>query len=231
MIQTAIVAGGLGTRMRSVSEQVPKVMLPVLGKPLLEHQIDWLKKSGLTEVFLCLGFKAEAVQKHFGDGAKWGMTLHYQVEQTPRGTAGAVKDLSPQLSGDLLLIYGDLYAEVDYGKLLKFHAAHAGAATLVVFETDHPYDSDMVRAEGNLITGFHRPKPGEVFENIAAAAIWVLRPRLLDLIPREVPSDFGRDIFPKALAAGEKLYCYRTTERVEDVGTPERLEKFRSERA
>ena len=226
MIPVAIVAGGLGTRMRSVSEQIPKVMLPIGGRPLLEHQIRWLKAQGVEEATICLGYKAQTAIDHFGDGGKWGMKLTYQVESAPRGTAGAARDISPRPAGDLLVVYGDLYVDMDLKKLLAFHRAHAGAATLVCSATDHPYDSDMIKAEGDLITGFLRPKPGDHFENIGAAAVWVVRPSLMDLVPADLPSDFGRDIFPRALAQGLKLYVYRTQERIEDVGTPDRRDAF-----
>lgn len=226
MIQAAIVAGGLGTRMHSVDAQTPKFMLPVGGKPLLEHQILWLKSSGIREIFLCLGHKAQTVVDYFGDGSKWGVRLDYQIENSARGTAGAVRDLSSKLRGDLLVVYGDLYVAMDCGKLLAFHEERPGDATLVVSPTDHPLDSDMVKTEGERITGFFRPRPGDAFENIAAAAIWIVRPSLLELVPTDVPSDFGRLIFPRALAAGRTLNAYRTSEQVEDVGTPERRENL-----
>lgn len=210
--------------MRPATDAVPKPMLPLGGKPLLEHQLLWLKAAGFREAFLCLGYKAEAVRDHFGDGSALGVALRYQVEKTPRGTAGAVKDLG--LEEDLLVVYGDLYVDMDCGKLLDFHASHAGAATLVLRQTDHPYDSDLARVEGEKITGFYRAKPGEPTDRLGLAAVWVVRPGLMEFVPRDRPSDFGKDIFPKALAAGETLLGYRTEETVADLGTPERCEAF-----
>lgn len=212
--------------MRPATDIAPKPMLLLGGKPLLEHQLLWLKGSGIREVFLCLGYKAQAVQDYFGDGKRWGMTLRYQAEKTPRGTAGAVRDLLGMIGEDLLVVYGDLYVSMGCPKLLDFHASHPGAATIVVCETDHPLDSDLARVEGDRITGFYRARPGEPYENLALAAVWVLRRRILDLAPADAPSDFGRDLFPKALAQGEALMAYRTSERVVDLGTPERLEAF-----
>lgn len=225
-MKAAIVAGGLGTRMRSVSEAVPKFMLPIGGKPLLEHQLEWLKAAGFADVYLCLGHKAETVKAHFEDGARLGMTLRYQVERFPRGTAGCVADLGSQAKDDLLVVYGDVYPAMDLKKLLDFHAARQADAVLVVMPTDHPYDSDLVSTRGEKITGFFRPRPGDQFENLAAAAIWVVRPALLELVPKDKPSDFGRDVFPEALRQGRALLAYQTAEKVEDVGTPERREAF-----
>jgi NDP-sugar pyrophosphorylase family protein len=205
---------------------MPKPMLPVNGKPLLERQLLWLKREGISEVFLCLGYKAEAVSAYFGDGARWGMALSYSVEVAPRGTAGAVRDLAPRLKGDLLVVYGDLYVDLDCGKLLTFHGRREGAATLVLRETDHPRDSDLARLDGDRITAIGRAKPGEEPSTLGLAAVWVVRPSLLDHISEDSPSDFGRDIFPKALARGETLRGYVTRELVADLGTPERCAAF-----
>lgn len=226
MIRAAIVAGGRGVRMKPLTDSIPKPMFIVGGKPLLEHQLEWLKASGVSEVSLCLGYKASAVSAHFGDGKRWGVTLDYSVESTPRGTAGCVKDLGARAGGDLLVIYGDLHLSMLLAPLLEFHRSHSGVATLVVIASDHPLDSDLVRLEGDRITGFYRAQPGRPYENWAAAAVWVVRPALLDLVPADRPSDFGRETFPAALAAGLELRAYRTTEAIEDLGTPERCERF-----
>ncbi|MBI4347852.1 MAG: NDP-sugar synthase [Elusimicrobia bacterium] len=225
-IQAAIVAGGRGVRMRPATDWLPKPMLPVAGRPLLEHLVGWLKRSGVRDAFLCLGYLPEVFEKHFGDGSAFGVRLHYQVEREPRGTAGCVRDLKDRVKGDLLVVYGDLFVDLDLGRLLDFHRRHDGAATLVVRETDHPLDSDLVRLEGDRITGFYRAGPGQPYENLACAAIWIVRPRLLDRVPADKPSDFGKQVFPEAVAAGETLMAYRTAEPVLDVGTPERVQAF-----
>ena len=220
-------AGGRGVRMGPATDHIPKPMLEIGGKPLLEYQILWLKAAGFSEASLCLGYKAEAVRSYFGDGHGWGIALRYSVETLPRGTAGAVGDLLPTIKGDdILVVYGDLYISMDCRRLLDYHRSHTAAATLVLCKTDHPLDSDLARLEGDRITGFYRAKPGEAYENLACAAIWIVRRRLLDLVPKETPSDFGRDIFPRALASGEVLMAYRTSEQVVDLGTPERREAF-----
>ena len=225
-MQAAIVAGGRGVRMRPATDTMPKPMLPLGGKPFLEHQLLWLKKAGFDEVFLCLGYKAEAVKDYFQDGSAWGLRLRYQVEALPRGTAGAVRDLAPGIQGDLLVLYGDLYVDMDCGRLLDFHRGRQGAATLVLHETDHPLDSDLVRLDGDRVTAIYRAKPGEEHGSLGLAAVWIVRPGLIGSIPADSPSDFGRDIFPKALAAGQILLGYRTDEVVMDLGTPARCEAF-----
>jgi mannose-1-phosphate guanylyltransferase len=217
-MQAAIIAGGEGTRMRSVSSQ-PKAMLPILGKPLLAHQLEWLKSAGFKNIFLCLGYGAERIRDHFQDGSSLGLSLEYRIEARTRGTAGAVKDLEPELERDLLVVYGDLFIRMDCLKLLDFHARHQGLATIVARRTDHPEDSDLLEtaADGRVL----KVARG-LATDLACAAVWVVRKGLLAYAPKDGPSDFARHVFPKAVSAGETLMAYRTDELVADVGTPAR---------
>jgi mannose-1-phosphate guanylyltransferase/phosphomannomutase len=225
-IQAAILAGGEGTRMRSLSD-TPKVLLPVGGKPILAHQLAWLKRYGFARAFLCLGYRADVIEKVMGDGSEFGVHIDYRVEDSPRGTAGAVKDLGDSLEDDLLVIYGDLFVDIDCRKLLDFHASHDGVATVVVRRTDHPEDSDIVETDENgQIRAVGRLASGEVSGNLGCTAVWVIRRELLNLIPDVGLSDFARDVFPAAARAGDKMMAYETTDFVRDIGTPSRYEKF-----
>jgi NDP-sugar pyrophosphorylase family protein len=206
--------------MRPATDALPKPMLPVRGKPLLEHQLSWLKASGLTQIQMCLGYKAEAVTGYFGDGSKWGVQLSYHVEKEPRGTAGCLKDAG--LTRTTLVVYGDLFVELDAGKLLDFHRKHGAEATLVLRRTDHPQDSDLARLEGWRVKEVARGGSGD----LGLAAVWVVEPALMDLVSSHEPSDFGRDVFPAALKAGRVVAGYVTAEKIVDLGTPERLERF-----
>lgn len=222
----AIVAGGLGTRMGAATANMPKPMLPVRGKPLLEHQLVWLKSQGFSEVVLCLGYKAEAVSEYFGDGKKWGVNLRYSIEEKPRGTAGCIADLKAK--DDVLVVYGDLYPQLELKPLLEFHAGHPeGEATLVLLRTDHPQDSDLAELDGARIKSIYRGGPGD----LALAAVWIVKSSLADLIPGEKPSDFGRDVFPSALARGRSLLGCVMKGVLADLGTPERLARFEAARA
>jgi len=230
VIPAVIVAGGRGERMGSATADLPKPMLPFGGRPILEHLIERLAAAGWREIHLSLGYRPEAVESHFGDGSRWGVKLHYHVEKEPRGTAGAVADLRISVGEDMLVVYGDLYTDMDFKRFVDFHSAHpSSAASLVLFETDHPFDSDLARVDGDLLTGFYRSKPGEPYEPIALAAVWAVRGPLLGLVPGDRPSDFGRDIFPEALRRGLELCAYRTGETLADLGTPERLARAERE--
>jgi NDP-sugar pyrophosphorylase family protein len=226
LAKVAILAGGKGTRMSAFSN-TPKVLLPLGDKPILVHQLEWLKEAGFADVILCLGFQAKQVQDALGDGGEYGLKINYQVETEPRGTAGAVKDLGDIAGDDLLVIYGDLFVGLDCQKLLDFHASHDGIATLVVRKTDHPEDSDLAEvSEDGQINAIGRMERDGIFSEMGCAAIWVVRRALIDRIPVSGMSDFARDIFPAAVKAGEKLMAYETSELVMDVGTPARYEKF-----
>lgn len=212
--------------MRPWTDRIPKSMIPVAGKPLLEHQLGWLRRGGIKQVVMCLGYKAEAVKNHFGDGRRWGMELDYSIETTPRGTAGCVRDVWSKVNGGALIIYGDLFVDVSVSDLIACHQRAAAAATLVVAATDHPYDSDLVRVQDDFITGFYRAKAGEPCEPLAAAAVWIVTGQLMGLVPTDKPSDFGRDIFPAALKSGLRLAGFKTMDLIADLGTPERLAAF-----
>lgn len=219
--------------MRSFTHE-PKALLPVNGRPLLAHQLDWLKAGGFTEVFLLLGYQAQRIQAVFEDGAKYGLRLHYRVESSPLGTAGAVCGLGSAVVRDLLVVYGDLLLDFDLGALMRAHAAAKPDATLVVRPTDHPEDSDLadVLPDGR-IAWVGRLEEKHLFqgERLGCCAVWIVSPALLAAAPSGAPSDFARDLFPRALARGKRLRAHRVEGGVLDIGTPERYAKFCGERA
>lgn len=217
--------------MRSFTRE-PKALLPVRGEPLLAHQLHWLKRSGFSEVFLCLGFGADRIREAFGDGSAYGLRLRYRVESQPRGTAGAVRDLPGAFDGDWLVVYGDLIVSLDAGALLDAHRAGGAAATVVVRPTDHPEDSDLAEVGGDgritWIGRSGRPPAGSA-PRLGCCAVWAIRGSLLRRVPETRPSDFARDLFPAALAAGESLRAFRIENGVRDLGTPERYRRFSEE--
>ena len=143
------------------TRSLPKPMLAFGGKPILEHLIERLAAAGWKEIQLCLGYRPEAVTAHFGDGSRWGVKLRYHVEKIPRGTAGSVADVRAEIGEDMLVVYGDLYTDMDFKRFADFHGAHqSSAASIVLIATDHPFDSDLVRLDGGRLTGLYRAQPG-----------------------------------------------------------------------
>jgi len=232
-MKAVILAGGEGTRLGSLTRTTPKPMIPLGGRPLLEHQLELLKRYGFTEVLLITGYLGEVIRDHFGDGQSRGMRIEYFREETPLGTAGAVKAAGHLLKDDFLVLYGDVMLDVDLTRLVDFHFEKSGDATLVVHPNDHPQDSDLVEADAaGRITGFH-PKPHDpriYYRNLVNAALYVMSPGVLSRVEAGRPADFGKDVFP-GMVDRMNLYGYLTAEYLKDVGTPERLEQVSADYA
>lgn len=225
-MKCAIVAGGLGTRLRSVIGDIPKPMAMLGGVPLLARLIELCRRSAIDDIHLLVSYRPEAIRDYFGDGSAFGVRLSYWRDERPLGTAGSMGPVLRAAGEDMLVLYGDVFAEIELARLVEFHSAHAdAAATLALHPNDHPHDSDLVTAEGDRITAFHRAPhwPGAWHGNLVSAGIHIVTPRLLPFIPQDRPADFGRDVFPAALAAGKFLAAYNTPEYIKDIGTPERF--------
>lgn len=225
-MKTVILAGGKGTRLGALTEQLPKPMVPIGGRPILEHQLRLLRRHGLCDIILSIGHLADHIAGHFGSGRKLGVSLGYVRETEPLGTAGALKAMEAELTEDFLVLYGDVMLDIDLGRLLAFHREKAGAGTLVLHPNDHPMDSDLVEidADSRRILAFH-PKPhppGKQYRNLVNAGACVLSPRVFRHIDAGARADLGRDVFPR-IVDREQLYGYVTAEYLKDMGTPERL--------
>lgn len=229
MTQAIILAGGKGTRLASVSGGLPKPLVPVAGTPIVERQIALLARYGVGEIFLTTGYRADLIGERLGDGSRLGVRLHHVHEATPLGTAGGLAALRDLLTGDFLVLYGDILFHMDLGRLLSFHRDNSAAATLVVHPNDHPYDSDLLELDDRgRVLAFHpkpRPADGPDLRNVVSAGIYALSAEALAHIEPNQSQDFVRDVFPRMLRAGSTLFGYRTTEYAKDMGTPDRLER------
>lgn len=227
--QVAILAGGMGTRLRDRSGDLPKPMVPLLGKPVLLHQIELCRKHGFTEIALLVQFRHEKISEYFKDGSTFGVTLSYAIEDEPRGTAGALRDALPMLADRFLLLYGDTFLDVDLRRLWNAHQACGAVGTLFLHPNDHPQDSDLVEVNANgsvrAILPYPHPADREV-RNLVNAALYVLdRSGLEDVTPREGKADIAKQMFPRMLELGRQLHGYVSPEYIKDMGTPERLDK------
>jgi D,D-heptose 1,7-bisphosphate phosphatase len=223
-MRAILLAGGRGTRLGN--RDIPKPMVRIEGKPVLEHQITLLKAHRFTQIAVLASYKAEKIEEYFGDGTEFGIDLEIVREDPPLGTAGAVKSFAKNFRDSFLVIYSDLMIDMDLTHLVEFHKSRDSLATLVVHPNDHPLDSDLVEVdeEGFVREFISKPHKNDAGNrNLVNAAVYVLNPLLLKMVPEEEPSDFGKDIFPEVVKSGEKLRAYVTTEYVKDMGTPERL--------
>ena len=223
-VYAIITAGGKGTRVASINQSVPKPLLPVAGKPVLQHQIECLKRQGFARVTLTIGHLGEKIREYFGDGSRFGIKIDYIQEDTPLGTAGALYYIKNRVDDDFFLINGDLIFDVDLSRMLAFHKARHGAATLLVHPNDHPDDSSLVIAdgEGQVRVWLSKEDPRGWVQNRVNAGIHLLSPRALNGIARPQKLDLDRDILKPLISSGE-VYAYRSPEYVKDMGTPDRI--------
>jgi NDP-sugar pyrophosphorylase family protein len=227
-LKAFILAAGLGMRLRSLGLDVPKVMVPVGGKPLLQHHIELFREQGIREFVVNLHYLPEKITGIFGDGSKLGVKITYSHEPELLGTAGAVKKMEQILrDGTFIVFYGDNLVRVKFAPLLEFHRARHALVTIALFESPEPWTGGVVEtaAHGRIERFVEKPDPKQVSTNLISAGIFVVEPQVLDMIPEGRFYDFGKDLFPKMLADGKPLYAMKPDAYIQDVGTPERLAK------
>jgi histidinol-phosphate phosphatase family protein len=225
----AILAGGRGTRLRTRAGDLPKPMVPIGGKPVLQHQIELCREYGFVDIALLVHYRHEAISDHFGDGTQFGVNISYEVERDARGTAGALSDALPNLADRFLVLYGDTYLEVDLRRIWDAHCERRADATLFLHPNDHPQDSDLVDCDRDgwvtAILPYPRNSTAD-HRNLVNAALYVVeRHSLAQLVPSDQKSDIARDLFRAMLDSGRQLYGYTSPEYIKDMGTPERLDK------
>lgn len=234
-----ILAAGEGTRLRPLTRDRPKPMLPIAGRPLLEHTIEWLRSFGVREIAINLHYRRQAIVDHFGDGAAWDVHITYSDEDPILGTAGAVRKLAPFLAvGPFIVVYGDVLTDLDLQALLDYHrsAVARDPATLITMSLYHvpnPTEVGLVGldADGRITRFVEKPRPEEVFTDLASAGVLVAEPSVVDAIPPDTFYDFGRDLFPRLLAQGASLYGWVIPPEAYllDIGTPEKFAQAQRE--
>lgn len=227
--EVAILAGGMGTRLLTRSGDLPKPMVSVSGKPLLHHQIELCRKHGFENIALLVQYRHEKIFEYFKDGSSFGVNLIYEIENHPRGTFGALHDSLPIMADRFLVLYGDTFLDVDLRKLWNAHEASGAASTLFLHPNDHPQDSDLVKIDENCIVreilSYPHPATLEV-RNLVNAGLYVIdRIALKGLTPEGSKADIAKQMFPRMLQLGLRLFGYVSPEYIKDMGTPERLDK------
>lgn len=226
-MKAIILAGGKGKRLRSVAADIPKPLVKISDIPILEHQILLLKRYGLTDITILTGYLGDMISDYVGDGSRWGVRIRCHREDSPLGTAGAVKAIESEIDEDFVVFYGDVMLDVNLEKLCRFHTATGATATIVSHPNDHPFDSDLIETSdgGRIIKFFNKPHDKNSFyPNMASAALYVLKPSTLSYVEKDAKKDFARDVFP-AMLGSEPIYGYNTAEYIKDVGTPERMKE------
>jgi NDP-sugar pyrophosphorylase family protein len=210
-MKAMILIAGSGTRLRPLTNSIPKCMVPISGKPVLLHTIEWCRDFGIEEFVLNPCHLPEVVTAYFGDGRRFGVHIQYSPEERALGTAGAVKRAARHFDGPFLVWYGDNLSRCDIARLRESHVAKGGLATMALHHREDVSQSGIVGLDADArITRFlEKPSPEEVFSHWVNAGIYILETAVLDAIPGDVPSDFGREVFPRLLDQGAPLFGYR----------------------
>jgi D,D-heptose 1,7-bisphosphate phosphatase len=217
-------AGGKGTRVASIAADIPKPMIPLCGKPVLEYQLDCLKRNGITNILIVSGHLGRHIKEYFGDGARFGCTISYYEETEPLGTAGALYALRDDLPDEFILLNGDIIFDIDFSRFIQFHHERGGWATLAVHPNSHPYDSALLVTdnENRIVQWLGKEDERQYYKNRVNAGIHIITKQLLDYTrPLSKRVDLDRDILKPALGSGN-VYAYHTPEYIKDMGTPER---------
>jgi len=229
-MRVVIMAGGKGTRVSSIANDIPKPMIPICGKPILEHQIECLKKNNLTEIILVIGHLGEHIKNYFGNGKKFNCNITYYKETEPLGTAGALYKLK-NLSDDFILLNGDIIFDIDFSRMANFHREKKAHVTLAVHPNSHPYDSAIIFSDSNnqVTRWLNKEDERTYYKNQVNAGIHILSEDFLKNCPRTKEKvDLDRDMLKPSISSG-KIFAYSTPEYIKDMGTPERYAQVTSD--
>jgi mannose-1-phosphate guanylyltransferase / phosphomannomutase len=225
-MKAVVMAGGEGTRLRPLTSNQPKPMVPIVGKPCMEHILELLREHGLNEVIVTVAFLPQAIRGYFGDGETLGMDISYSVEESPLGTAGSVRLAAKQLDETFLVISGDALCDVDLGKLIAFHKERGAAVTIGLKSVENPLEFGIVVTddEGKIERFLEKPSWGQVFSDTINTGIYVLEPEVLKHVPTDRPYDFSKELFPYLLEMGRPLYGFVMDGYWQDIGN---LDQYR----
>ncbi len=213
-------AGGFGTRLRPLTAHLPKPMVPLGNKPIMAHTVELLARHGVSDCVMVLYFMPETITSYFGDGSAWGIPLRYVTPTTDLGTAGAVRFAAEGVKETVMVLSGDILTDFDLSAALDFHRKHGAEATMVLTRVENPlpYGIVMTDDSGRIVRFLEKPSWGEVFSDTINTGIYILEPSVLSLIPSDRIFDFGKDLFPRLLAAGHPLFGYIAEGYWRDVG-------------
>ncbi|MDX6432397.1 MAG: mannose-phosphate guanylyltransferase / phosphomannomutase [Streptosporangiaceae bacterium] len=217
-------AGGEGTRLRPMTANQPKPLLPVINRPIMEHVLRLLKRHGFDETVVTVQFLAALIRNYFGDGEELGMTLSYATEEMPLGTAGSVKNAQEALHDDrFLVISGDALTDIDLTDMVRFHKKNGALVTIGLKRVPNPLEFGIIIADddGRIQRFLEKPTWGQVFSDTVNTGIYVMEPEVLERVAEGESVDWSSDVFPKLLAEGAPLYGYVADCYWEDVGTHE----------
>jgi mannose-1-phosphate guanylyltransferase / phosphomannomutase len=225
-VKAVVMAGGEGTRLRPLTSNQSKPMVPIVGKPCIEHIVELLRGHGVDEIVVTLAFMPQAIRSYFGDGDSLGVQIEYSVEEIPLGTAGSVRLASAKLDETFLVISGDALCDVDLGALVDRHKETGAAVTIGLKSVDNPLEFGIVVTDddGKVERFLEKPSWGQVFSDTINTGIYVLEPEVLTHVPTEGPYDFSKELFPLLLEMGRPIYGHVMEGYWQDIGN---LDQYR----
>ncbi len=227
-MKAVILVGGEATRLRPLTCNTPKIMIPVLNRPFFEHLVGYLKKHNVIDIILAVGKSPEQIEAHFGDGSKLGVRLTYSMENLPLGTAGAVKNAERFLDDSFIVLNGDIFTDIDLGAMMRLHRRNKAIASLGLTPVEDPtiYGVVETSGEGRVRRFIEKPSRDKVTTNMINAGIYVLEPNVLSHIAPNTFSMFERDVFPPLLEKGWVVCGYPFQDYWIDIGTPDKYLKL-----
>jgi len=229
-MKAVIIAGGLGTRLRPLTYNTPKPVVPVANRPFVVHQIEHLRRHGVDEVILNLHYLSDSIKKLLGDGSEWGVKIHYSIEESPLGTAGAVKNAEEFFDGGPMLVFnGDVLTDINITQIVEFHLKKNACVTLTLTRVDDPtaYGLILTNADGRVNRFVEKPSWEQISiysekysVDTINAGIYVVDPKIFATVPPKTEYSFERQLFPSLLERGELIYGYVTDRFWIDIGNP-----------
>ena len=225
-MKAVVMAGGEGTRLRPLTSNQAKPMVPIVGKPCMEHILELLRTHGFDDVIVTVAFLPQAIRGYFGDGDALGIDISYSVEESPLGTAGSVRLAADQLDEPFLVISGDALCDVDLGRLVEFHLEKNAAVTIGLKSVENPLEFGIVVTDedGRIERFLEKPSWGQVFSDTINTGIYVLDPEVMRHVPTDRPYDFAKELFPLLLEMGRPLYGCVLDGYWQDIGN---LDQYR----
>src|SRR5699024_7477151 len=207
-MKAVIMAGGEGTRLRPLTSNCPKPMLPLANRPMMEYVIDLLKRHGITEIVVTVAFLPNQIRDYFGDGSEFGVDIVYATEEEPLGTAGSVRNAMDHLDERFVVISGDVLTDVDLSEIIEFHDRRGALATIGLIAVDDPLEFGIVitREDGSIERFLEKPTWGEVFSDTINTGIFVLEPEIFDYIPEGRSVVLSGEVFQAVLEAEQPIF-------------------------
>ena len=223
-MKALFLAGGMGTRLRPLTDHLPKPMVPVMGRPLLERSIEEIRGCGADEAVLSTCYRADYIENYFAKNGNYGVKLRYVCEDIPLGTGGAIRNCRDFFDGTFLIFNSDILSNIDLNDLLRFHKEKRADVTIAATRVSNPSSYGVIEYDefGFATTFTEKPKPGEAKSDFINAGIYVFEPNVLDLIPSDRVVSVEKETFPLLLKKGYKIAVYRGGTYWIDIGTPEK---------